>query len=101
MIFVKLHAHNYQHASIQIIDENYYTSMMQPRSHMAQQRVIIIHCLYLAKLNPVLCIGRIAQLVEHLTDDLESAGSSSLYANIFLLIMFACWHTSLQVETNN
>ena len=46
--------------------------MMQPRSHMAQQRVIIIHCLYLAKLNPVLCIGRIAQLVEHLTDDLES-----------------------------
>ena len=31
--------------------------MTQPRFRMAQQRVIFIHCLYLAKLNPVHRIG--------------------------------------------
>ena len=33
-----------------------------------------MHCLYLAKLNPVLCIGVIAQMVERRDDDLEIAG---------------------------
>ena len=36
---------------------NNYTSMTQLRFCMALSRVIFIHCLYLAKLNPVLCIG--------------------------------------------
>ena len=57
---------------------------------MTEPRVISIHCQYLAKLNPVLRIGRVAQLVEHWTDDLEIAGSSSLYATIFSPKMFAC-----------
>ena len=66
---------------------------------MTQPRVM--HCLYLAKLNSVLRIGRVAQLVGHRTDDLEIACSSPLYATIFLPTMFACWHNSLQVETHN
>ena len=33
--------------------------MTQPRFHRAQPRLIVIHCLYLAKLNPVLRIGTI------------------------------------------
>ena len=38
---------------------------------MAQPRITIIHCLHLAKLNPVLPIGVIAQMVERRNDDLE------------------------------
>ena len=53
--------------------------MAQPRFRMAQPRIIFINCLYLAKLNPVLRIGDIAQLVERWNDDLEIAGSSPLY----------------------
>ena len=66
---------------------------------MAQQRVLFIHRLYLAKFNPVLRISRVDQLVQHWTYDLEIAGSSPLYATIFLPTMFARWHTSLQVAT--
>ena len=44
--------------------------MTQPRFRRAQPRLIFIHCLYLAKLNP-LRIGAIAQMVEHQNDDLE------------------------------
>ena len=40
-------------------------------------------CLYLAKLNPVTRFGRVAQLEEHWTDDVEIVGSSPLYATIF------------------
>ena len=47
--------------------------MTQPRFRRAQPRLIFIHCLYLAKLNPVLCIGAIAQMVERRNDDLEIA----------------------------
>ena len=42
-----------------------------------------------------------AQLVERLDDDLEIVGSSPLYATSFPQMMFAYWHTSLQVETHN
>ena len=45
--------------------------MTQSRFCMAQSRVIFIHCLYLAKLNPVLRFGYIAQMVERRDDDLE------------------------------
>ena len=55
--------------------------------------------LYLAKLNPVLHIGDIAQFVERFDDDLKTAGSSPLCAPIFLSTKFVCWHTSLQLET--
>ena len=47
----------------------------------------------LAKLNPLLRIGRVARLVEHWTDDVEIAGSSPLYAAIFLPTMLACKQT--------
>ena len=47
--------------------------MTQPRFRWAQPRLISIHCLYLAKLNPVLRIGAIAQMVERRNDDLEIA----------------------------
>ena len=47
--------------------------MTQPRFRRAQSRLIFIHCLYLAKLNPVLRIGAIAQMVERRNDDLEIA----------------------------
>ena len=57
---------------------------------MAQPRVIFIHYPYLAVSNPVLLIGDVAQLAEHWNDDLEIAGSSLLYAAIFLPIMLAC-----------
>ena len=40
---------------------------------MAQPRITFIHCLHLAKLNPVLRIGVIAQMVERRNDDLESS----------------------------
>ena len=43
----------------------------------------------------------IYQLKEGWNDDLKIAGSSPLYDIIFLLTMFACWHTSLQVKINN
>ena len=79
MIFVKLYAHNYKHASIQFIYKNYYTS----------------------KLNLVLRIGRVLQLADGKTDNLGSSCSSPLYATIFLPTMFACWHKSLRVETHN
>ena len=78
--------------------------MTQPRFRRAQPRLIFINCLYLAKLNPVLRIGAIAQMVERRNDDLEiadNAGSSSVYATIFLPPTFACSHTSLQAETHN
>ena len=38
---------------------------------MAQPRITLIRCLYLAKLNPVLRIGVKAQMVERRNDDLE------------------------------
>ena len=41
--------------------KKYYTSITQRRFRMAQQSVIFIHCLYLAKLDPVLHIGDIVQ----------------------------------------
>ena len=47
--------------------------MMQPRFRRAHPRLIFIHCLYLAKLNPVLRIGAIAHMVERWNDDLEIA----------------------------
>ena len=47
--------------------------MTQPRFCRAQSRLIFIHCLYLAKLNPVLRIRAIAQMVERRNDDLEIA----------------------------
>ena len=48
--------------------------MTQPRFRRAQPRLIFIHSLlYLAKLNPVLRIGAIAQMVERRNDDLEIA----------------------------
>ena len=50
-------------------------------------------------LNQILRIGRVAQLKEHWTDDLEVAGSTLLYATIFLPTMVAFWHTPLQLET--
>ena len=50
---------------------------------MAYPHALFIHCLYLAKLNPVLRIGNIGQLVERLNDDRESADSSPLYGTIF------------------
>ena len=40
---------------------------------MALSCVVFIHCLHLAKLNPVLGIGYIAQMVERRYDDLEIA----------------------------
>ena len=48
--------------------------MTQPRFRMAHPRVIFNLCLYLAKLNPILLIGYIAQKVEHRNDDLQNAG---------------------------
>ena len=47
--------------------------MTQPRFRRAQPRLIFIHCLYLAQLNPVLRICAIAKMVEHRNDDLEIA----------------------------
>ena len=47
--------------------------MTQPRFRRAEPRLIFIQCLYLAKLNPVLRIGAIAQMVERRNDDLEIA----------------------------
>ena len=47
--------------------------MTQPRFHRAQPRLIFIHGLYWAKLNPVLRIGAIAHMVERRNDDLEIA----------------------------
>ena len=41
---------------------------------MRQPRVTFIHCLYIVKFNPVLRIGYIAQMVEHMYDDLEIDG---------------------------
>ena len=67
--------------------------MTQPRFRVAQPRVIFIRFLYLAQINPVLRISG--------TDDLEIAGSSPLCTTIFLPTMFACRHTSLQVETHS
>ena len=49
--------------------------MTQPRVRRAQPRLIFINCLYLAKFNPVLSIGAIAQMVERRNDDLEVATS--------------------------
>ena len=48
--------------------------MTQPRFRMAHPRLTFINCLYLAKLNPVLRIGVIAQMVERRNDDLDIAG---------------------------
>ena len=45
--------------------------MAQPRFPRAQPRLILIHCLFVAKLNPVLRIGVIAHMVERRNDDLE------------------------------
>ena len=43
---------------------------------MAESRVIFIHCLYLAKLNPLLRIGyiHVVQMVERMNDNIEIAG---------------------------
>ena len=75
--------------------------MTQPRFRRAQARLIFIHCLYLATLNPVLGIGAIAQMVERRNDDLEIAEQcwfepALCHYTIFLPTMFACLHTSLQ-----
>ena len=78
ILLVKLYAHNFQYASIQIIYKNYLTSMMQPRFRMAHPRVIFIHCIYLAKLDKEFETADTAQLVEFWTGDLEIAGSSLL-----------------------
>ena len=48
--------------------------MTQPRFRMGKWRVIFIHCLYLAKLNPVLSIEYIAQMEERRNDNLDIAG---------------------------
>ena len=48
--------------------------MTQPRFRMPQPRLTFNHCLYLAKLNPVLRIGVIAQMVERRNDHIEIAG---------------------------
>ena len=56
--------------------------MTQSRFRSAQPRLIFIHCLYLAYLNPVLRIGAIAQMVERRNDDLEIAEN--------------CWFASAQ-----
>ena len=45
--------------------------MAQPLFPRTQPRLIFLHCLYLAKLNPVLRIGAIAQTVERRNGDLE------------------------------
>ena len=47
--------------------------MTQPRFRRAQPRLIFTHYLYLAKLNPILRIGAIEQMVERRNDDLEIA----------------------------
>ena len=47
--------------------------MTQPRFRSTHPRLIFIHCLYLAKLNPALRIGAIAQMVERRNDDREIA----------------------------
>ena len=47
--------------------------MTQPRFPRAQARLIFIHCLYFAKLNPLHRIGAIAQMVERRNDDLDIA----------------------------
>ena len=73
--------------------------MTQPHFRMAQPRVIFIHWLYFAKLK-YFAIADTAQLVEHLTDDLEITGLKPLYATVFPQTIFACRHTSLQMETN-
>ena len=62
--FVKLYAHNYQHASIQIIYKNYYTSMTQPRFSHGATTCNIYPLPKFSQVNPVLCIGDIAHLVE-------------------------------------
>ena len=68
---------------------------------MAQPHVAFMYCLYLAKLNPVLLISDLGQLVEHWYDNQEIAESSPLHATIFLPTIFDCLHTSLQVDTHN
>ena len=63
--------------------------MTQPRFRRAQPRLIFIHCLYLAKLNLVLRIGTIAQVVERRNDDLEmlnSSCSSPLLVRLFAYV---------------
>ena len=77
--------------------------MTQPRFRRAQPRLIFIHCLYLSKLNPVLRIGAIAQMVERRNDNLEIAEQCwfPLHATIFPPTMFACLHTSLEAEIHN
>ena len=79
--------------------------MTQPRFRSAHPRLIFIHCLYLAKLNPVLRVVAIAQMVERRNDDLEITEQCwfepAPYATIFLPTMFACLHTSLQAGTHN
>ena len=78
--------------------------MTQSRFHRAQPRLIFIHYLYLAKLNPVLRIGAIAQMLERRNDDLEIAEQCwflPALCHFFLPTMCACLHTSLQAETQN
>ena len=79
--------------------------MTQPRFHREQPRLIFIHCLYLAKLNPVPRIGAIAQIVERRNNDLEIAEQCwfepALCSYFSSDTMFACFHTSLQAETHN
>ena len=103
-LIVKLKAHNYQRTSIKINYQKCYISMTQPRFRRAQPRLIFIHCLYWAKINPVLRISAIAQMVERRNDDLEIAEqccSSPFHATIILPTTFACLHTFLQAETHN
>ena len=64
---------------------------------MVLSGVMFVHCLYLAKLNPVIPISDKAQL----DDGSNVAGSSLLSTTIFLPTTFACWRMSLQFETHS
>ena len=55
--------------------------MTQTRFSKVPPRVIFIHCLYLAKVTPILRIGDVAPQVERLYENLKIAGSSPLYAS--------------------
>ena len=76
---------------------------MQPLFRRTQPRLIFIHCLYLAKLNPVLRIGAIVQMVERRNDDLEIAEHCWFEPALYHYFYFnnVCLHTSLQAETHN
>ena len=78
--------------------------MTQPRFRRAQPRLIFIHCLCLAKLNPVLRIGAKAQMVKRRNDDLEidkQCWFEPAPCHYFSADNVRCLHTSLHAETHN